>query len=187
MMPPILSCLVAKRICEDPAEDHWPIRQLAAQKMAYICSRYGSTYQTLQPRVTRTLLRAFLDPLKALTTHYGAIMGLTTIGADVVKVLLVPNMESYMGLLRKELKSDEEVGDDVEAHLRRDEAQKCYGALVDAAVAYLMAESRAQATIGGGDAMDTDMVVVRLKTIDHGPKLAALFGRDLTDRVHVRQ
>ena len=90
--------------------------------VASVCTRYGSNYQTLQPRVTRTLLRAFLDPLKSLTTHYGAIMGLTELGADVIKVLLIPNMESYLGLLQKEIQTEDEV--------KREEANKCYEALV---------------------------------------------------------
>ena len=59
----------------------------------------------MQPRILRTLVHAFLDPLKVLcrrvlqramatsfvlwqplTTHYGAVMGLTALGATVVEV-----------------------------------------------------------------------------------------------------
>ncbi len=39
-------------------------------------SRFGSAYRNLQPRITKTLVQAFLDPAKPLTTHYGAIVGL---------------------------------------------------------------------------------------------------------------
>ena len=44
-------------------------------------------YHNLQPRVTRTLLHAFLDPKKALTQHYGAIRGLAALGSRVVWIL----------------------------------------------------------------------------------------------------
>ena len=46
--------------------------------------RFGHVYHNLQPRVTRTLLHAFLDPTKALPQHYGAIQGLAALGPSVV-------------------------------------------------------------------------------------------------------
>jgi len=48
-----------------------------------ILRRYGSAYTTLEPRIAKTLLRAFLDPLKPQTTHYGAIVGLDALGREV--------------------------------------------------------------------------------------------------------
>ena len=39
--------------------------------------RYGATYVSLRPRITRTLLGAWLDVTRALTSHYGAIVGIT--------------------------------------------------------------------------------------------------------------
>lgn len=48
-----------------------------------IC-RFGLVYNTLQPRLTKTLLNALLDPKKALTQHYGAIQGLAALGPNVV-------------------------------------------------------------------------------------------------------
>lgn len=58
-------------------------------KMLYIfitnaIYRFGHVYNNLQPRVTRTLLHAFLDPTKALPQHYGAIQGLSALGPSVV-------------------------------------------------------------------------------------------------------
>lgn len=47
-------------------------------------NRFGHVYHNLQPRVTRTLLHAFLDPKKALPQHYGAIQGLAALGPSVV-------------------------------------------------------------------------------------------------------
>lgn len=49
-----------------------------------IFCRFGHAYQSLQPRVTRTLLHTFLDPNKALPQHYGAIQGLAALGSGVV-------------------------------------------------------------------------------------------------------
>ncbi|KAJ1920027.1 histone H4-like TAF Taf6, SAGA complex subunit [Mycoemilia scoparia] len=103
LMPALLTCLVGKKLCESPGEDHWSLREKAASMIAYICTEFGGLYHTLQARITRTLLRAFLDPSKPLTTHYGAITGLYQLGSDVIRVLLVPNVKAYMTLLETEL------------------------------------------------------------------------------------
>ena len=53
--------------------------------MDFLCFyRFGHVYHNLQPRVTRTLLHTFLDPIKVLPQHYGAIQGLAALGPSVV-------------------------------------------------------------------------------------------------------
>ena len=47
------------------------LRRRAAGLVAAACRRFGGAYENLQPRVTRQLLRALLDPARPLTTHYG--------------------------------------------------------------------------------------------------------------------
>jgi len=116
----------------------------------YAKYRFGGAYQNLQPRVTKTLLHAFLDPKKPLTTHYGAIVGLsklvrprrvfpslvqlhipslphslTTIvqGPNVIQVLLLPNIGSYVRMLTPILQEQE-------AAIKQLEAQKCHDALL---------------------------------------------------------
>ncbi|KAI9336760.1 hypothetical protein BDR26DRAFT_1008741 [Obelidium mucronatum] len=96
MMPNVITCIVSKRISESPMDDHHALRRFAAQLAAHICHTYTSTYPTLQPRVTKTLLRAFLDPLKSNATHYGAITGLADLGNQVVKMLIRPNVKAFM-------------------------------------------------------------------------------------------
>ncbi len=122
LMPAMLTCLVGKRLCESPTENHWELRDFAAQLVARICRRYGKEYRDLQPRITKTLLHAFLDPVKPLTTHYGAIVGLGKMGPLVVQSLLLPNMVAYLNLLLPELTAANPI--------KRLEANKCYGALL---------------------------------------------------------
>lgn len=105
LMPSILTCLVGKRLCETPEENHWLLRDYAAELVAIVCQRYRDAYKSLQPRVTKTLLQAFMDPTKPLTTHYGAIKGLAALGINVVELLLLPNVASYMKVLEPELQS----------------------------------------------------------------------------------
>lgn len=105
-MPAILTCIVGKRLGETPQEDHRSLRSTATDILLLICRRYGSSYHTLQPRITRTLLRAFLDPEKALTTHYGAILGLSRMGNEVFKTLVLPNLKTYSTVIEPELGLD---------------------------------------------------------------------------------
>ncbi|KAJ1664622.1 histone H4-like TAF Taf6, SAGA complex subunit [Coemansia sp. RSA 1813] len=106
LIPSLLTCLVSKRLCDEYTEDHWSLRDNAAEQIADICQHYGHSYHTLQSRIARTLLRAFLDPTKPLTTHYGAIVGLTKLGASTAKVLILPNIKTYMTLLSTELEKN---------------------------------------------------------------------------------
>ncbi|KAJ3288178.1 hypothetical protein HDU79_005033 [Rhizoclosmatium sp. JEL0117] len=95
LMPNVITCIVSKRVSESPLDDHHALRRFAAQLAAHICITYTATYPTLQPRVTKTLLRAFLDPLKPNATHYGAIFGLSQLGNEVVKMLIRPNVKAF--------------------------------------------------------------------------------------------
>jgi transcription initiation factor TFIID subunit 6 len=79
----------------------------------------------LQPRVTKTLLRAYLDPLKGIGTHYGAVVGLASLGHEVVKVLIVPNVKAFGNTMVKPgLESS--TGDE----LKRQDYVKCFEATV---------------------------------------------------------
>ncbi|TYH21094.1 hypothetical protein ES288_A04G015000v1 [Gossypium darwinii] len=92
LMPSIITCLVAKRLGNKFTENHWELRNFAAKLVASICKRFGHVYHNLQPRVTRTLLHAFLDPTKTFPQHYGAIQGLAALGPSV---LLEPEIKRH--------------------------------------------------------------------------------------------
>jgi len=106
LMPCILTCMVGKRLCNSPEENHWALRDYAAAIIKHICSRFGHAYKSLQPRVTKTLIQALLDEKKPLTTHYGAIKGLSVFGPQVVEELLLPHLKSYMSRLEPDLESN---------------------------------------------------------------------------------
>ena len=71
LLPCVLTCLVAKSLGGSPAEDHWAVRDAAARLVGGVIAKFGTAYADLQPRIARQLLRAFLDPARPLTTHYG--------------------------------------------------------------------------------------------------------------------
>ncbi|KAG0309149.1 hypothetical protein BGZ98_004895 [Dissophora globulifera] len=150
LMPTILTCVVGKRLGDGSAatatmssqDDHWTLRSNAVDILLLVCRKYSTSYHTLQARVVRTLLRAFLDPEKPLTTHYGAILGLTRMGNEVFKTLVVPNLKTYSSVIRPELGvsshgADQgngfmEVEEVLDAHTagRRSEAARCLEALM---------------------------------------------------------
>jgi len=97
-MPSILTCLVAKRL-GDPSRstrrETYQLRDFAASLLKRVLERFSASYSTLKPRITRALLKAYLDNKKPFTTHYGAIVGLTMMGREVVRTLVVPNLKIY--------------------------------------------------------------------------------------------
>lgn len=128
LMPSVVSCLVAKRLGNRLADNHWELRDFAAKLVASICKRFGHAYSNLQPRLTRTLVNAFLDPKRAITQHYGAIQGLAALGPNVVRHLILPNLGPYIELLEHEMSLDSQKNE-----MKRHEAWRVYGALLHAA------------------------------------------------------
>ncbi|XP_030509672.1 transcription initiation factor TFIID subunit 6 isoform X1 [Cannabis sativa] len=125
LMPSVVTCLVAKRLGNRVSDNHWELRNFAANLIASICKRFGHVYHNLQSRVTRTLLHAFLDPTKALPQQYGAIQGLAALGPSVVRLLVLPNLEPYMQLLEPEMLLEKQ-----KDKMKRHEAWRVYGALL---------------------------------------------------------
>ncbi|KAL6196247.1 hypothetical protein ACLB2K_031862 [Fragaria x ananassa] len=128
LMPSVITCLVAKRLGNIYTDNHWELRNFTANLVSSICKRFGHVYHNLQPRLTRTLLHAFLDPNKALPQHYGAIQGLAALGPNVVRLLILPNLDSYMQLLEPEMILEKQKNE-----VKRHEAWRVYGALLRAA------------------------------------------------------
>ena len=101
LMPSVVTCLVAKKLGggEEPLGDrgdHCALRERAAETMALVCSKFGEQYPTIQPRITRTLVKALLDPAKLLATHYGAVVGLAALGPRVTRLLILPHLRQIL-------------------------------------------------------------------------------------------
>ncbi|KAL2386640.1 hypothetical protein RJZ90_000499 [Blastomyces dermatitidis] len=121
LIPPVLTCLIGRQLGSttlstgagptptptptDPLE-HFVLRDLAASLISMIARKYSHSSHTLRPRLARTFLKNFLDPGKPLGTHYGAIIGLQSIGGvDVVRELIVPNLRTYEVVLKDAISS----------------------------------------------------------------------------------
>lgn len=105
LIPSILTLLIAKRIGEsndgkDSNEDndnsnHFAVRDYAASLLEHVCQKFSKSYTTLKPRVTRTLLKAFLDSNKPIGTIYGALIGLRIMGNEVIRFTLLGNLKDW--------------------------------------------------------------------------------------------
>lgn len=138
IIPAVLTCLVGKRLCESPTENHWALRDHAAELVALICHRWGREYATIQPRIVKTLLHAFLNMKKPLTTHYGSVVGLSSLGAHTRQLLLLPNLDRYFKYLMPAMEQTENA-------VKRAEAHMVYQALLSAAGQFLLDSSRTYA------------------------------------------
>lgn len=128
LMPSVMTCLVAKSLGNRLTDNHWELRNFTANLVALICRRFGYGYHNLQLRLTRTLLHAFLDPAKAFPQHYGAIKGIAALGSSVVRLLLLPNLDTYLQFIEPEMQLDKQKNES-----RRYEAWQVHGALSCAA------------------------------------------------------
>uniref|UniRef100_K3WRX7 TATA box binding protein associated factor (TAF) histone-like fold domain-containing protein n=1 Tax=Globisporangium ultimum (strain ATCC 200006 / CBS 805.95 / DAOM BR144) TaxID=431595 RepID=K3WRX7_GLOUD len=130
LLPAILTCVLGKQLCENPADDHWALRKYAAHLVAQICERYGETYENIQPRVSKTYHKAITDPSCPFTTQYGALYGMMYLGPLVMEGLLFPNLAQYYSRLEPALSSSNP------NLVERLEAQNCLGILVHASGTY---------------------------------------------------
>jgi transcription initiation factor TFIID subunit 6 len=105
LMPSILTCLLGKKLCTQPEENHWALRDYVAKQILPKACRIGKDYFEFQVRVIKTLANTFLDPTKPLTSHYGAVKGLESMGVQVVQLTVLPNLCAYMKMLNAKKES----------------------------------------------------------------------------------
>uniref|UniRef100_A0ACD5WPZ3 Uncharacterized protein n=1 Tax=Avena sativa TaxID=4498 RepID=A0ACD5WPZ3_AVESA len=128
LMPSMTTCIIAKRLGRRLSDNHWELRDFSANLVASVCRRYGHVYHDLQMQLGNIFVNALRDPRKALTQHYGAIQGISALGASAIRLLLLPNLDTYMQLLGPELQLEKQTNE-----IKRKEAWRVYGALLCAA------------------------------------------------------
>lgn len=78
----------------------YAIRDFAASLISRISEKYSDIYYSLKPRVTRTLLKGFMDVNRTVPSWYGSIAGIKGLGSEVVRVVIVGNLKAwYHGVL----------------------------------------------------------------------------------------
>jgi transcription initiation factor TFIID subunit 6 len=105
LTPPVLTCIIGRNLGPDGVDnlkEQYQLRDLAASIMGRMAGKFTSSSLSLQPRLARTFLRAFLDPGATAGEHYGAILGLAAIGGpEGVRTLILPNLRPYEWVILK--------------------------------------------------------------------------------------
>lgn len=105
VIPVVITFLVRKTL-GGPGDDHWELRRQGGRVLALLCLKMEEerSQVALQTRVARTLVtKGLMDATKALTTHYGAIVGIYHLGDVVCENVLLPHTSTYMPCLGEAL------------------------------------------------------------------------------------
>lgn len=77
------------------------LRDFAASLLEYVLKKFPQLYKTLKPRVTRTLLKTFLDTNRVFGTYYGCLKGFSVLESEAVRFFL-GNVYSWSRLIFNE-------------------------------------------------------------------------------------
>lgn len=91
LIPPILTCAVAKKLVGTRTVSHWEIRDSAAVALALLVQRYASSHPSIRPRAARTLCKALTQSNRPPASVYGAVQCLRALGQRTVRSIIVPN------------------------------------------------------------------------------------------------
>jgi transcription initiation factor TFIID subunit 6 len=105
LVPPILTCLIGRNLGPggvDNLKDQYQLRDLAASLIGQISNKYAQSSAQVRTKLARTCLKNFLDPSRSLGEHYGAILGLSSIGGpEAIKSLVLPSLKHYEYVITK--------------------------------------------------------------------------------------
>lgn len=127
----VVTCVIAKRLYHKPREDHWKLRDYSSSLLRDMLKKTRENYSSLQSRLSKTFYSAFQDATKSLTTHYGAVVGIATLGKHVVDATIMEHLSSYTSRVLQNLSQRQHK----KGSIRRFEFAKVLGAVVFAITA----------------------------------------------------
>lgn len=112
LMPSVLTLLLAKRLGGTPEKDDEAsaveflektnaVRDFAASLLDHILRKFPQVYKSLKPRVTRTLLKTFLDTNRSFGTYYGCLRGVSVLEPESIRFFL-GNLHNWARLVFEE-------------------------------------------------------------------------------------
>ncbi|EFA03123.1 transcription initiation factor TFIID subunit 6 [Tribolium castaneum] len=96
LIPSVTTCIVSKQLCMRPELDnHWALRDFASRLMSQICKNFNTSTNNIQTRITRMFTNALQQGDKVpLSSLYGALEGLSELGAEVIRIFILPRLKS---------------------------------------------------------------------------------------------
>ena len=106
---PVLTCLSGRRLGpengSDAVKEQYQLREVAASLIGQIAQKYSGSNKVLRPKLTRSCLKAFLNPSMPPQVWYGAILGILAAGGpEAIKVLVLPNLKAFDSTMLQPLK-----------------------------------------------------------------------------------
>lgn len=106
---PVLTCLLGRRLGSengsDAVKEQYQLREVAASLIGQIAQKYSGSNKVLRPKLTRSCLKAFLNPSMPPQVWYGAILGILAAGGpEAIKVLVLPNLKAFDSTMLQPLK-----------------------------------------------------------------------------------
>ncbi|RYP78193.1 hypothetical protein DL771_000670 [Monosporascus sp. 5C6A] len=97
---PVLTCLVGRKLGPadgtDAIQEQYRLREFAASLIGQIAKKYSPSNKLLRPKLTRSCLKYFLDPMAPSSVWYGAILGVLAAGGpEAVRILVLPNLKDF--------------------------------------------------------------------------------------------
>lgn len=131
LIPAVMTCIVSKQLSPKPDTDnHWALRDFGSRLIAQICRSFNSTTNNVQTRVTKTYCKALHQEKASLSTHYGAITGLSELGQEVVKVLILPRLKIESALMKQAQEGVDPVEKNAAENLKTLLLKHCPGVLL---------------------------------------------------------
>lgn len=92
----------------DPVLESYTLRENAAELLNLIIKKYSDEYTSLRMRITDYLVKTFIDRRNTtLQIKLGAAIGLSVIGAEVVRKIIIPQFPRLMQHLEDQNRSTE--------------------------------------------------------------------------------
>ncbi|XP_023236696.1 TAF6-like RNA polymerase II p300/CBP-associated factor-associated factor 65 kDa subunit 6L isoform X2 [Centruroides sculpturatus] len=111
----------------NPINDHWTLRDTAAQLLVQIVKEWSTPTNDLMNHVISSLEESFVDLSKPFCSHYGAVVALISFGVETAEKIIYPHLTHYWPHLTAALENCNYSNAQVKA-----DAQKVHGVLLKA-------------------------------------------------------
>lgn len=112
LLPAVFTCVVGAAGAstgDSPSQHRWQLRQLSSRVVALMCTKYGTEFSDLYPRVCKTYYNAiFTQSGRVLEGNnipevnwgalYGGVVGIQALGHKAVKALILPRLNELWRL-----------------------------------------------------------------------------------------
>ncbi|XP_023236698.1 TAF6-like RNA polymerase II p300/CBP-associated factor-associated factor 65 kDa subunit 6L [Centruroides sculpturatus] len=109
----------------NPINDHWTLRDTAAQLLVQIVKEWSTPTNDLMNHVISSLEESFVDLSKPFCSHYGAVVALISFGVETAEKIIYPHLTHYWPHLTAALENCNYSNAQVKA-----DAQKVHGVLL---------------------------------------------------------